>query len=238
MKKSQRLRFYALVAKQSEGKALSDTESADLKTLSTLAAAHPNSSDDTDDTKKDETEEEKKKREEKEKKDKEDADKKTADEEAAKAKAALKPGVSARLAAAMASLGGGTPAQAAADLAAERTAHGKTTADLTQARADLDTTKASLKSTETALGALCDFLGLKPADIAGKTQADIDGICTAKIGAAAISQVTSLGFSPGKLPAPNASSTGDSKLMTKAEFDALTPSKKMEFSVKGGRLTD
>lgn len=231
MKKSQRLRFHALVAKQATGAILTDAELAEFRALAALAATHPRAADDTDD----ETEEEKKKREEKEAAEKKGEDEETEEEkkkkdEQAKGRAAS-PGISARLQAAMAGLAGSAPAQAAAELKKARK-------DLAQAQSDLATAKASLKSTETSLAALCDFLGFKPADIAGKTQADIDAICTAKIGAAATAQIASIGLNPGRLPAPSGKTSPDSKTLTKAEFDALTPKEKMEFSVKGGRLVD
>jgi len=216
MKKSQRLRFYALVDKQSKG-TLNDAESVELKQLAALVSLHPNAAEDTED----ETDDEKKKREEKEASDKKAEDDKKKDDEEdkkdedAKAKAAAKPGVSARLAAAMAGLKGGTPAQAAADLKAEQTAHAKTKADLTAANSQLSALNAQLSAANAALSALCDFLGLKPAEVSGKTQADIDALCTAKINAAAIEQVASIGFASAKLPTPT---ENEGAAATKAEL--------------------
>ena len=228
MKKSQRLRFYSLVAKQAKGEALTIDESADLKTLSALVATHPNAAEDTDD----ETDEEKKKRLEKEKEDeaakkkaedekKEEDEKKKKDEEAKGAK----PGVSARLSAALKGLTGGTPAQAAADLKTEQTAHAKTKADLSAKDQQIATLNAQLKADQSALSALCDFLGIKPAEISGKTQSDVDGILTAKIQAASIEQVASLGFPSVKLPAPaEGAGTAATKAELHKEFAAITDS--------------
>ena len=228
MKKSQRLRFYALVSKQSQGTALDAAESAEFRTLAALVATHPNASEDTDDTTTTETDEEKKKREEKEAADKKAADdkKKEDDEAAAKAKG-LKPGVSARLSAAMAAL---KPGSAAGVVTAELQQARK---DLATAQGDLATTKATLKSTETSLNALCDFLGLKPADVAGKSQADIDGICTAKINAAAIEQVASLGLNPATLPAPSGAAAATDKSELHRQYNAITdPNERARFYAK------
>lgn len=195
MKKSQRHRFFALIGKQSSGATLTAAELTDLRTLSALVSAHPSAAEDTDDT--EETDEEKKKREEKEAADKkaEEDEKKKKDEEA-KAKASAKPGVSARLAAAMAGLSGASPAAITAELQQARQ-------DLAKCQADLATTQAALKASEAVATTLCDFFGLKAEDVAGKTQADIDAICTAKISAAATAQLAGLGIAPGKLPKPN-----------------------------------
>lgn len=143
---------------------------------------------------------------------------------------APRPGVSARLAGAMASLAGGLPATVAAEMATTRK-------DLTQARADLTATKASLKSTETALASVCGFLGLSPADLVGKSDTDIDALCTARLTAAATSQLAQRGFSPGQLPA-STGGNGDEKRKTKAEFDAMSASEKSKFSVAGGRIVE
>lgn len=218
MKKSQRLRFYALITKQSKGEALTAAESAELATLAGLVATHPSASEDTDDTTTTtpaETDEEKKEREAKEKKAKEE-------EEKAKA-AGGRPGVTARLAAAMAGLAGGTPAQAAASLQVEQSAHAATRASLTQAQADLTAAKASLKSTETALAEVCDFFGIKPGEVAGKSAKEIDALLTAKIGAAATAQIAGMGLNPGTLPAPaGAAAQPTTKAELLAAYHAIT----------------
>lgn len=149
----------------------------------------------------------------------------------APAPAAATPGVSARLKAALAGLGGGTPATITAELQ-------QTKAKLTQAEADLSTVKASLKTSETALASVCGLFGIKAEDLAGKSDAEIDALFGAAVSAAAVDKLAGLGVAPGKLPAPKANGSGDSKTKTKAEFDALTPREKMEFSVNGGRLVD
>lgn len=184
-----------------------------------------------------ETEEEKKKREEEEakKKAKAEEDKKKEDEEKAKG---AKPGLSACLSGALAALKGGTPALAAAALKQEQDAHGVTKVSLAAAQADLTTARASLASTETALGAVCSFLGIKPAEVVGLTTEKVNGVLQAKISATATEQLASIGINPGKLPAPNSRATADSKTLTKAEFDALTPAQKSKFSVAGGRISE
>lgn len=209
MKKSQRLRFYSLIAKQAQGTALGTDEASELKTLTALASTHPDASADTDDT----------------------AAAQPAPAAAAPtpaaaapaAPAAAKPGVSARLAAAMAGLSGGTPAQATAALQSEQQAHAATKATLTQAQADLVAARASLKSTETALAGLCDFFGLKPEEIAGKSADDMDALLKAKISAAATAQIAAIGINPSTLPAPTAAGA---KPQTLAELqDAMANTK-------------
>lgn len=142
--------------------------------------------------------------------------------------ASARPGVSARLAGALASLAGGLPATVAAELATTRQT-------LTQTQSDLATTRASLKSTESALTSLCGFIGLQPADLVGMDDKAVDALCTSRLTAAATAQLAQRGFSPAALP-PATPGNGDSKTKTKAEFDALTPEQKMDFSVKGGRI--
>lgn len=161
----------------------------------------------------DETDEEKKKREEKEKEEKakaEEDEKKKKDEEA-KAKAAARPGISACLAGAFASLKGSGAATLAADLKAEQSAHAATKGTLTQAQSDLTAVRASLASTESALATLCAYVGVKPAEIAGKSSAEITAALDAKIRAEAVEQVAGLGFNPKGLPAPSGSGTGEQK---------------------------
>jgi hypothetical protein len=245
MKKSQRLRFYALISKQAQGSAaLTADESTELTTLTALAAVHPNAAADTDDTAPAPA----------------PAAAATAPATTAPAATATpaapapvaaaqapapivrgdvtKPGVSARLAAAMAGLAGGTPALAAAALQTEQQAHTATRATLTQSQADLATARASLASTETALATVCGFFGLKPEEISGKTEKETDALLAAKISAAATEKLASLGVAPGRLPAPKPGGSADSKTITSAEFAALTPAQKSDFSVKGGRIAD
>lgn len=185
-----------------------------------------------------ETDEEKKKREEEEEKAKkskaEDDEKKKKEEEdaaSAKAKAAAPSPLAARIAGALASLKGGTPAQLAATIAAKDGEIATLRADLataqataTQAAADRDTAKASLTSTEATLATLCGYLGIKPADVAGKSAADVTAALNAKVDALAVEQIAGLGFNSAKLPAPSGSTGGEQKTKAElfAEYNALT----------------
>lgn len=183
----------------------------------------------------DETEEEKKKREDKEKeeaKKKAEDDEKKKDEEAkAKAAASGKPGITAQLAAACASFRTGNAGQSAVDaanarteLAAEKQAHVATRATLAQRDADISAARASLASTEAALATLCAYVGVKPADVAGKSAAEINAALNTRVRALAIEEVKGLGFNPDALPAPSGAQGGETK--TKAElrqeFEAIT----------------
>jgi hypothetical protein len=186
-----------------------------------------------------ETDEEKKKREEKEEAEKAKKAKGTDDSDAddkkkeddAKAKAAAPSPLAARIAGALASLKGGTPAQLAATIAAKDGEIATLRADLTtaqatatQATADLATAKASLTSTEATLATLCGYLGIKPADVAGKSAADVTTALNAKVDALAVEQIAGLGFNSAKLPAPSGSTGGEQKTKAElfAEYNALT----------------
>ena len=249
MKKSQRLRLAALAAKVAQG--LTAGESQELSRLAALAALHPNAAEDTDDTpeekkkdaKKAEDDDEKKDDEKKEptasddedeekKKDakkSEDADdEKKKDDEKKDTKAASRPGLTACLAGAFASLKGSGPATLAADLKTEREAHARTQRALDRSDADLATAHASLRSERAALGALCGWLGIKAEDVAGQTSAEIHAALATnfdkKINAAAIEQVAGLGFNAKGLPAPDATGTGEAKSKGELmrEFNAIT----------------
>lgn len=238
MKKSQRLRFYALASKQATGALLTDAELTEFRTLSALVALHPSAADDTED--KEETEEEKKKRLEKEKED-EAARKKAEDEEKEKEKAraakAAKPDLAARLAGALASLKGGSPATVAATLSTVQADLTARTTERDQARNDLATATASLKSSDTALAHLCSALGLTPAALLGKSEDDIRSASDAAVQAALIPGIAALGFNAASLPAPK---PGDAQPSSKAElfaaYNALPDSNaKAEFYAKHGK---
>jgi hypothetical protein len=150
---------------------------------------------------------------------------------AADAPAAV-PGVSARLAGAFASLQGGTPAVAAAELATAR-------ANLTQAQSDLTATRASLKSTETALASIAGFLGLKPAEVLGKTDTEIDTLCAAKLTAAATAQLAGRGFSPSTLPAASGGNGGDTLADLQAAMaETKDPVRLGQLAAKANALRD
>jgi cytoskeletal protein RodZ len=165
----------------------------------------------SDDEKKEEDKKDAKKASDDEDEDDEEEDKK---QPQAKASTPLQ----ARLAGIFAAAKGQGPAQSAAALTAEQTAHTATRASLTQAQADLAAARASLASTESAFGTLCAYVGIKPADIAGKSAAEITAALDAKVSAQAIEQVAGLGFNPKGLPAP--SGTTGSEQRTKAELYA------------------
>lgn len=237
MKKYQRLRFYALVAKQSGGTALNALESAEFKTLASLVALHPSADSDTD-----ETDDEKKKREDKEKEDAKakgadeetDEDKKKREDKEKEAAKGAKPSLSACIAAAMNGLKGGT----SAELVAQNKA---LTADLATAKASLKSTADQLTASGTQLtavnaqlSAICGFLGIAVADLSGKTAEDVTKILTAKISAETVIQVGALGYAAKDLPAPNADTTGGGT--TKAElwatYNGLTGKEQDAFYTK------
>lgn len=200
-----------------------------------------------------ETDEDKKKREEKEKDEKakkkaegdddaddKDKDKKPDDQQASASKP--KVGLSAKLAAAFAAARSGNAGQAAADLvtaraqlSTEQQAHATTQATLAQRDADLTAARASLESATAQVASLCAYLGVKPADIAGKSAAEITAALDKRVEALAIEQVKGLGFNPEGLPAPSGSEAGETK--TKAElrreFDGITDAtQRAEFYAK------
>lgn len=201
-----------------------------LAALVPLFAIAPLSLSAADDAPGTETDEEKKKREDEEAKKKAEDEKKKDDESKAKA---AKPGLSACLKAALASLQGGTPAVAAAALTAEQSAHAATKATLTQVQADLTTAKASLSSTETTLAAVCDFFGLKPTDVAGLTAEKVHGVLQAKISASAVEIVAGIGINPEKTPAPSKADAPTTRAELLRQYNAITnPQERGEFYAK------
>jgi len=126
----------------------------------------------------------------------------------------------------------------ASDLTASRAALATATTERDTARADLATRTTELAQANAALGSVLTVLGMSPADLAGQNSEAVRTTVTGRISAAAIEQVAALGFPVGQLPAQSTSEGGNPKEKTKAEFAALTPHQKMEFSVAGGRIVD
>lgn len=124
-----------------------------------------------------------------------------------------------------------------AELTAARAQIGTLTTERDQARTDLAAANAQVAAAAAQLSAVAAFFGLNPSDLAGKKAAECTALLTQKISAATTEQVASLGFNVGTLP-KQADAEGDPKRKTYAEFSALTPAQKMEFSTNGGRIVD
>lgn len=133
----------------------------------------------------------------------------------------------------------------ATDLVAARGQIHTLTTERDQARseaaaAERSRAEASAKadSLEAQLATFAAFFGLEVPALAGQPAAAVSALLTAKVNALVSDQVATLGFPSDKLPAPGAAAAAATKQLTYAEFSALTPVAKMDFSVAGGRITD
>ena len=128
-------------------------------------------------------------------------------------------------------------AGAAAELTAAQSSVAALTGERDQARADLQAVRSSLASATAQLGTLCNILGVESSALVGLDDTAIRARVESRINDAATSQLSTIGVPAANLPAP-IGGNGDPKIKSFADFQALSNFEKMEFSRKGGRISD
>ncbi|MDF3056794.1 MAG: hypothetical protein K0R17_1009 [Rariglobus sp.] len=229
MKKSKRLRFYALIQKQSKGE-LTAAEQTELNELSKLASQHPNAATDEDDT----GEGDDKKKKDGDGKDddgekKNDDDKKDDDKDKSKAK--TKTTLAAVIGAAFASAKAGTGT--AVSLAEANKNLATVTGERDQARTDLATAQSGLKTANEQLSLITGYLGLDAKAFAGKDAEAVTGLIGTAVNGLVTEQLGTLGFPAAELPPSTGSDKADSKEDLHRQFNAITdPNKRAAFYAK------
>lgn len=216
MKKSERLRLTALLAK---GGNLTADESAELARLQALASQHPDPSKDVDDT------------------------------SSASGGGNAAPGATAPAGAAPAGDQPASPPAApaggaaspttvgtviasafqslrsrgavAADLVTARQQIGTLTAERDQARTELAAAQQQVSALIAQLSVVAGFFGMKPTDLAGKTDDQLRAAFSQAISAAALEQVAGLGFPAGNLPPPSDSAKAETFADQVDEYNKL-----------------
>lgn len=221
MKKTDRLRLAALLAK---GGNLSADESAELARLQALASQHPDPAKDVDDTAS-------------------SAAAPAAAPAASTAAPAAAPASAAPAAAASAASaapGAAAPAGAtvgtviatafqslrnrgavAQDLVTARQQISSLTTERDQARTDLAAAQQQVTTLTAQLAVVAAFFGMKATDLAGKSEDEVRGAFSAAISAAALEQVAGLGFPAANLPAPSDSAKADTVAEQMAQYKSL-----------------
>ncbi|MBC7367574.1 MAG: hypothetical protein H7343_12335, partial [Undibacterium sp.] len=150
------------------------------------------------------------------------------------AAAAAKPGIAATLhgilAVARDRITAGT------ELAAARAAVADRDAQLSALNAQLGAAHSQFSALNSQLCALCAHFGLKPAELTGKAAAEITALVDARISAAALDQVASMGLPTARLPAASAEAADAVTTLSHADFSKLPPPEKMKFCLAGGKI--
>jgi len=211
MKKSQRLRLTALLAK--DAATLSAAEKSELATLQALAAQHTDASKDTD-----------------------DAVKLSPAQFLAKLSAAFtdKQALAAEVAAEKAKVADLTAKLATAT--AEKDTAAAAHAAAVTAKTEVETKVTALTAT---LASFATAIGLKPEELAGKSAAEMQAAFNSRVVAHTTDKLAELGFPLSGLPsiaAPDANA-GSDKVLSYEAFSKLSPTGKQNFFRAGGQLS-
>lgn len=131
-----------------------------------------------------------------------------------------KPGIAATLAGVLAAAR--DRVNAGTELAAARAQVATLASERDTARGEVKDRDAQLSTLNSQLSGIAAHFGLKPAELAGKAAAEITALIDARINAAALDQVASMGLPTAALPAATTSTSAQTLDDVQAELAACT----------------